>query len=187
MTEALLTMTAPGPRCHHAFADGADTAKRAGQGHVDDLRPLVVRHLEYRDRPAESRVVDHDVDGPIGFCEIQKRLDVLLDGHVAHRPANAVGSEFGAQRGRGRLQPSGMRVAHDDERGALLQEPANRRRADARSRGSGDDHTPPGHESMRRDVVGRCLLGSVLHGRGSFGRPSTRSAMMLRWISSDPP
>ena len=43
-------------------------------------------------------------------------------------------------------------------------------------------------EELAGDVVGSGLLGPCRgHPLGSFGKPRTRSARMLRWISSLPP
>ena len=61
------------------------------------------------------------------------------------------------------------------------------------------EHVPPprpgfGHRRDLRQLGGvaqrrafRWLNGTSRSTRGSAGRPSTRSPMMLRWISSEPP
>ena len=50
--------------------------------------------------------------------------------------------------------------------------------------GGGHRWVPPGPGDQPRE---RWLKGTSFSGSGSLGSPSTRSAMMLRWISEVPP
>ena len=75
------------PPSLHALQRAANTPERAGQGHVEDLRPLLVGHVHEVRRAPEPRVVDHDVERTdCRFGVGEHRVDLRLVGDVAdHR------------------------------------------------------------------------------------------------------
>ena len=91
----------------------------------------------------------------------------------------------------GFAEPALVDVA-DHHRGAFLGAAPGRGEPDAGAGGGGDQHRLAGEEIVALDVGGDRLAHRVVvplrsqAGRGSRGRPSARSLMMLRWISLDP-
>ena len=170
---------------------GPGAAEGAGQRDVEHAGPLLVGHVDQRDGPAQPGVVHGHVESPeVVDGRRVERLHLALVRHVTgHGPHRA--ARLGLQL-LGRLgQPPGVGVG-DDDRGALLEAPAGRRRADPRPGGGGDDH----HLADQQPVAGgrggrwRWVKGFLQAHEppfGSGGRPSTRSPMMLRWIWLEPP
>lgn len=130
--------------------------------------------------PPKAGVVDDDVEAAVGVLgEREEGLDLLLVGDVAGQGGDAVRAELGGERLLGLLQAAGVGVA-DDDAGALLQEAAGGGSADPGPGGRGDDGGAVLQQTVPGDIVG----GG--HARTSLGRPRIRSAMRLRWISSEP-
>ena len=172
----------------HPLAGGPDAAEGAGQGDVEDLEPLLVGHLQDARGAAEAGVVDHDVDAAELVGRVEQRADLGLVGDVADQLAHPVGAELLGQRLLGLREPALVGVAEDDRLRALLQRPSYDGRADAGAGGGRHDDDLAGQQVVAGDVVGGGLLGSGGgHPRASRGRPSTRSARMLRCTSSLPP
>ena len=67
----------------HLVAGIADAPEGAGQGDVDDSRPLLICHFKHGVGATEPRIVDHDVDATELVCRVYECLDLLLDGHIA--------------------------------------------------------------------------------------------------------
>ncbi len=182
------------PAWRHPLAGGPHAAEGAGQGDVEDPAPLLVGHLEHGGGAAEPGVVDHDVDAAELLGGVEQRGDLGLVGDVADELAHALGAELGGQRLLGLGQAALVGVAEDDGLGALLEDAPHDRGADAGAGRGGDHDDLPGQQVVAGHVVGDGLLGAFgghqapwFVGRGSRGRPSTRSARMLRCTSSLPP
>ena len=107
----------------------------------------------------------------------------VLVGDVARQRATVVAVRR-QQRLERLAEPALVGVADDDAR-TLLEAAPRGRHADAGAGRRGDDDGLAGEQVVPGDV-GRCGA-SVGHARASRGRPRARSAMMLRWISSEPP
>jgi hypothetical protein len=75
MTLETFTMR-PLPALGHVTEGGLGEEEGAGQVHVEDLEPVIVRHLEHGLVAGDAGVVDEDVRAPVG-------LDHLLDGAAA--------------------------------------------------------------------------------------------------------
>ena len=152
---------------------------------LDHCSSVISRMEAVPPRPA-LLIMTSTPPGVLG--EVQQRLDLLLDGDVADGPAHAFRAELGAQLGGGCLQPSGVGVAEHHQGRALLQAAAGGGGADPGAGGGRDDDAAPGEQAVGGDVGGDGLCDALgNHARASLGRPSTRSAMTLRWISSEPP
>ncbi len=119
---------------------------------------------------SRPKVVDRAADEVLHLSLVG---DVAADG--GHRVA-VLGRE-GVQ---SLAEPAFVRVA-DDDLGTLLEAAAGRCLADAGA-GRGRDH-----DDLAVEQRVACWIAGNAHPRASRGRPSVRSAMMLRWISSEPP
>ena len=156
----------------------------AVERHVEHPQPLLVGHLEDRAGAAEPRVVNEHVDAAEPARRaVDQRVDRALVGDVARQrpdPVPVRGRELVA----GLAQPPGVLVA-DHHLGALLEAAAGGGRADAGA-GRGGDHDDLAVEQAVA-LGGSASSAVSRHPRTGLGRPSARAAMMLRWISSDPP
>ena len=164
----------------HLPQGGPGAAERARQRDVHHAQPLFVGHLEHRACAAEARVVHHHVDPPEPFRRPgDQRPDLLLVGHVAAGRPDPI-AELCRELLLGGGKPPRVLVA-DGHRRALRQAPPRRGRADAGASGGGD------HHHLAREQVPPIRRRRRDQERAWRGRPSARSAMMPRWISSDPP
>jgi hypothetical protein len=159
----------------HLAQRGPGAAERAGQRHVEDLPPLLVGQVEDRGGAAQAGVVDQHVDA----AEVRggggdQRFDLRFVGDVA-----GVGPDLAAV-GPGQFLAgggqAGLVLVADHHLGAFVQAAAGGGAADAGAGRGGDDHDLAVEQLMA--VHGLCLFP---------GNPRARVAMMLRWISSDPP
>ena len=178
------------PGGHEPLTGRPDAAEGAGERDLEDLGPLVVRHLEDGGGATEAGVVDHDVDPAELVGGVEQRLHLGLVGDVADQLPHPVGTELRCQRLLGLGEPALVGVAEHDGLRALLERAAYDGGADAGTGGSGHHHDLAGQQVVARHVVRDRLLGPLRSHAvpfGSLGRPSTRSARMLRCTSSLPP
>ena len=180
------------PPLHHVRQHGARHPEDAVQRDVEDRRPLIVAHVDDVDFAAEPGVVDHHVD-PTHVLDGRRheRAHVGVVADIAEPMADGLPRDLG-QVLRGFRSPLGMDVA-DEEPRTFLGAALCRRESDARPRSSRHQDGLAAQQVVGRDVGRRRRLhGSIGHGsgsplqRGSRGRPSTRSDMMLRWIWFEP-
>ena len=116
------------------------------------------------------------------MVDANQRVDLGGGRHVAQHaldPAQPQRGQFV-----GRLPQPSFVVVGDHHVGTLGQGAPRGRRTDAGARGGGHHH----HLAFQKSVSGNLFrrFGQT-HPLTSLGKPSTRSAMMLRWISLDPP
>jgi hypothetical protein len=126
--------------------------------------------------PPRPGVVDQHVDAAEMLNSASdERLHVIFLGDVTDYRVHFT------ELGRLLLESPFVPVADDDAR-TLFQAALRNRRTDSGTgrRGHHDNFVP---QQVPAGRVGRHRD----HGLASFGSPSTRSAMMLRWISLEPP
>ena len=129
-----------------------------------------------------------------GDRRIEQALDVIFLGDVA-RNTEDVAAELGGEL-LGCLGTPALMCIRDDDDGPLCEAALGCRHADpGASRRSHYDHLASQQvSSLRRsgdgcrfEVVAEAHGAPVRVGLGSAGSPRTRSPMMLRWISFEPP
>src|SRR5690606_8692090 len=163
-------------------------AHGAVEGHVDDLVPLGVFHLDQRLGGAQPGVVDQHIDAlQLVLGEVDQRPHLGFIGHVAQFAPDLsqarVLLELFNRCGKTPL----VYIADDDAAAAFLDRLERRGAANASARSSGDQY----RLALEQAVAGYIFrILQVFHGYlplASLGMPRPRSAMMLRWIWLVPP
>ena len=177
--------------------NGADTILRGAGGaecaverDVEDAVPILVGHVDQLGLATQSGVVDEHVNAAelLGGAGDQ-RVDIGGGLHVAGDRLELLLGELRGERVAGLVHAPLVEVG-DQDVGALERGSTGRGEADAGAGGGRHDDLLALEQPVARGLLGdRCEGGLVLghDGLASRGSPSTRSEMMLRWISLDPP
>ncbi|CAB4539441.1 unannotated protein [freshwater metagenome] len=189
----------------------AERHAHAGERHdaVADREaaPRGAEHLAHRDavqrRQGEHRRRVEREQARLGVAQVADRhLARAARGHHPQRASRqpSLGHEPGAEAScelgrRHRRSGSPVRVRVEQDRHRRHARVIGTRAPDIKRcvsgpsgvRGPDGGDAGPGCERQARAARWASLKGTSLSTRGSAGRPSTRSPMMLRWISSEPP
>ena len=154
-----------------------------GQADVENAVPFLIGHVDHRRLSTQSGVVDEHVE-PTEAVDRRRdqRIDLRGGRDIADHPRHPAQAEV-SQFDRGLGEPTFVMIG-DDDVGPFEQRPTGSGRSDPGTGGRGHHHHFAGQQSVPGDLM-RNL--DQTHPLASLGRPSTRSAMMLRWISFDPP
>ena len=182
----------PGPLCQEVAEGGAGAAEGSGEGHVEHAGPLLVAHVHQGDGAPEAGVVDGHVEPavPLHHRPVEV-LDVFL-----------VGSRRRGYAGTGTLPSAESSSAVSASRRSWASETTTAAPSSTQRRAVAEPIPVPAAAVTTTTLpssrawpaggggggggVKRFAEAHVVT-LGSAGRPRTRSPMMVRWISLDPP